>query len=124
MFTSKLPFEGKNASELAKMHQSKAPISPNELNEAIPENFNEIILKVLSKEPSARYRTADQLGRVLVNMNEASLGNSGNGYDTSENSTIGVGKSEEIDWAAVGLGLLAVLAVGGLLPFSMWIYLV
>ncbi len=124
MFTGKLPFEGKNASELAKMHQSEAPISPNELNEAIPDNFNEIILKVLSKEPSARYRTADQLGRVLVNMNEASLGNSRNEYDTSEGPSIGSGKREEIDWAAVGLGLLAVLAVGGLLPFSMWLYLV
>jgi serine/threonine-protein kinase len=28
--------------------------------------LEQIILKVLSKEPSARYRTADQLGRVLL----------------------------------------------------------
>jgi serine/threonine protein kinase len=34
----------------------------------IPEALEAIIHKVLSKEPSARYRTADQLGRVLVHF--------------------------------------------------------
>jgi hypothetical protein len=29
-----------------------------------------------------------------------------------------------IDWLSVGLGLLAVIAVGGLVPFWMWIYFV
>jgi hypothetical protein len=28
----------------------------------------------------------------------------------------------EIDWAAVGLGLLALIAVGGLIPFWIYIY--
>jgi len=27
-----------------------------------------------------------------------------------------------IDWWAVGLGLLALIAVGGLFPFWMWVY--
>ncbi|MBK8780971.1 MAG: hypothetical protein IPO22_04065 [Anaerolineales bacterium] len=30
---------------------------------------------------------------------------------------------EEIDWVSVGLGLMAVLAVGGLIPFWLMIYL-
>ncbi|MBL8107922.1 MAG: hypothetical protein JNJ72_20305, partial [Anaerolineales bacterium] len=30
---------------------------------------------------------------------------------------------EEIDWIAVGLGLMAVLAVGGLIPFWLMVYL-
>jgi hypothetical protein len=30
----------------------------------------------------------------------------------------------ETDWTAVGLGLMAALLVGGLLPFWMWVYLV
>jgi hypothetical protein len=29
-----------------------------------------------------------------------------------------------IDWLSVGLGLLALIAVGGLVPFWMWIYFV
>jgi hypothetical protein len=28
----------------------------------------------------------------------------------------------EVDWAAVGLGLLALIAVGGLIPFWIYIY--
>jgi len=30
---------------------------------------------------------------------------------------------EEIDWVSVGLGLMAVLAVGGLIPFWLMVYL-
>ncbi len=127
MFTGQLPFQGKNSVELAKMHQSETPIDPRSLNKSIPENFNEIILKVLSKEPSARYRTADQLGRVLVNLSDVSKLFSATKLDefgNSEKEKVDRKFEVDIDWMAVGMGLLAVLAVGGLLPFSMWVYLV
>jgi serine/threonine-protein kinase len=65
MFTGQLPFIGKTSEELARMHREATPIPPRELNPFIPQTLEDIILKVLSKEPSARYRTADQLGRVL-----------------------------------------------------------
>jgi len=68
MLTGKLPFEAGEATELARMHREETPISPRRLNSAIPETLDEITLKVLSKEPSARYRTADQLGRVLMSF--------------------------------------------------------
>ena len=28
----------------------------------------------------------------------------------------------DIDWVSIGLGLLTLLAVGGLIPFWMWVY--
>ena len=65
MFTGQLPFNGKTSQELAKLHREASPIPPGEINPFMPEMLEEVILKVLSKEPSARYRTADQLGRVL-----------------------------------------------------------
>ncbi|MBN1231629.1 MAG: serine/threonine protein kinase [Anaerolineales bacterium] len=65
LFTGQLPFSGKNANELARMHRRDEPIPPMHINPVIPSTLNDIILKVLSKEPSARYRMADQLGRVL-----------------------------------------------------------
>ncbi len=34
------------------------------------------------------------------------------------------GSLTDIDWAAVILGLLALLAVGGLIPFWLWVYYV
>lgn len=68
MLTGRLPFEASDSTELARMHRVEVPIPPRRLNPAIPEALEEITLKVLSKEPSARYRTADQLGRVLVSF--------------------------------------------------------
>ena len=50
------------------MHREVTPISPRRFNPAIPEALDQIIMKVLSKEPSSRYRSADQLGRILVNF--------------------------------------------------------
>ncbi|MCJ7694968.1 MAG: hypothetical protein MUO40_06015, partial [Anaerolineaceae bacterium] len=47
------------------MHREDPPTPPRRINSAIPGTLEEIVLKVLSKEPSARYRTADQLGRLL-----------------------------------------------------------
>jgi eukaryotic-like serine/threonine-protein kinase len=66
MLTGQLPFSADSATELARLHRSAQPPSPRQLNGEIPPALEQIILKVLSKEPSARYRTADQLGRVLL----------------------------------------------------------
>lgn len=68
MLTGKLPFEASDSSELARLHRAEVPVPPRRLNPAIPKALEEITLKVLSKEPAARYRTADQLGRVLLNF--------------------------------------------------------
>ena len=67
MLTGRLPFIADSPAELSRMHREVAPIPPRRFNPAIPEALEQIILKVLSKEPSARYRMADQLGRILVN---------------------------------------------------------
>ena len=122
MFTGRLPFEGTNSSELSRMHQSDTPTPPIQLDASIPQKLNDVILKVLSKEPSARYRTADQLGRVLINLGDSLSLTIEDSQEIIPSQT--EEDSEHIDWLAVGLGLLAVLAVGGLLPFSMWVYLV
>jgi serine/threonine-protein kinase len=97
------------------------------------------MLKVLSKEPSARYRTADQLGRVLLTFAapqdvaaaEAftpgpmeAPGKAGGLSKVKGLFSSGAAGELQTDWVAVSLGLLAALAVGGLLPFWMWVYLV
>jgi serine/threonine-protein kinase len=68
MLTGQLPFEASEATELARMHRNEIPLTPRHLKPSIPEPLEEIVLKVLSKEPAARYRTADQLGRVLLSF--------------------------------------------------------
>ncbi|UYN90323.1 MAG: serine/threonine protein kinase [Anaerolineales bacterium] len=130
MFTGQLPFTSKTPAELSQQHRTEQPVPPNQLNPNIPPALNEIMLKVLSKEPSARYRAADQLGRVLLTFAAPQVA----AERAQDAATMGPMATADLngepaeqgktDWVAVALGLLAALAVGGLLPFWMWVYLV
>lgn len=66
MLTGRLPFLGTDQQELALAHIREAPPNSSELNPNIPESLDRILQKVLSKEPASRYRTAEQLGRILI----------------------------------------------------------
>jgi serine/threonine-protein kinase len=92
-----------------------------------------ILSKVLSKEPSQRYRTADQLGRVLMNFGDVrtapalSLTPEIVDYpltDSISQAAPASAAAARIDWITIGLGMLAMVAVLGLIPFWMWIYFV
>jgi serine/threonine-protein kinase len=141
MLTGTLPFTASSNEELARMHLEEDPIPIREFLPDIPKELEQIVMKVLSKEPSARYRTADQLGRVLLNFGtpksvppslsltpEASpdyrpgpkLAKAVRAPALRVREDIDLG----IDWVAVLLGLLAMIALGGLIPFWMWIYFV
>ena len=66
VLTGALPFTAPSSEELALLHLQADPIPLSEYVPDIPSALEQIVMKVLSKEPSARYRTADQLGRVLL----------------------------------------------------------
>jgi len=152
MLTNQLPFNAGDATELARMHREETPISPSKHNPNIPEPLEEIILKVLSKEPSARYRTADQLGQVLRSFGQlnqdahassmlppllnGSLQPEGKEVEPNvrpeinielqspdENDLVSSDEAgESIDWITWVLGLLAFTAILGLIPFWLFIY--
>jgi eukaryotic-like serine/threonine-protein kinase len=86
MLTGRLPFTASTPQELARMHRESLPPSPRRFNPSIPVALEQIILKVLSKEPAARYRTADQFGQVLRNL-EKQLGGDQPGYQTPSQVT-------------------------------------
>ncbi|MEP0762111.1 MAG: serine/threonine protein kinase, partial [Chloroflexota bacterium] len=66
MLTGRLPFVGTDQQELAMAHIREAPPRAAEFNPNVPEHLDRILQKVLAKEPTSRYRTADQFGRILV----------------------------------------------------------
>lgn len=70
ILTGKPPFIAKSAEALAAMHRDMLPLPPSQLNAAITPELEQIMLKILAKEPAARYRTADQLGRVLMTFGQ------------------------------------------------------
>ncbi len=158
------PFTASNPSELARLHISARPVPIREYIPDIPTALEEIIMKVLSKEPAARYRTADQLGRVLLKFGTqrdepvpvtapvsavpavvlapkiverlpakdrplppqtepASVSYIEPEISPEDSPEPEVVRTfEEIDWVTVGLALVALIAVGGLIPFWMMIY--
>jgi eukaryotic-like serine/threonine-protein kinase len=144
MLVGQLPFEADSGSELARMHRESMPVPPKEIRPTIGDNLNRILLKVLSKEPSARYRTADQFGRVLITFTKEKETTPGPTVErepvphvepiplvqpdplpeqaqprpmsTSRNDSL------KIDWITAVFGLIALLFVGGLLPFWLYIY--
>ena len=129
MLTGRLPFEAAEPSILAELHQVAKPPSLRAYNPAVPLAVEQIIFKVLSKEPSARYRTADQLGRVLktfTSTRQAVEATPPPSLDQPAHPTHAVTAPlpptvpASLDWLAIGLGLLAFLAVGGLVP--LWLF--
>lgn len=148
ILTGQLPFDSTDPQELIRMHREVTPVSPRKINPEIPLELEQIMLKVLSKEPSARYRTTDQLGRILTSFYgtgtavpprsskdnnvpvnkppskpESSLHKPVEVIDAGTGSSKPVAeKSAEFDWTTVGLGLLAVVLAGGLIPFWMYVW--
>jgi eukaryotic-like serine/threonine-protein kinase len=145
LFTGRPPFVAKTPETLSRLHREMMPQPPSQLNPAITPELEQIIMKVLAKEPAARYRTADQLGRVLMTFGQSQKSAAVRlthpipptpQADTSPSRPLMPGveiPAEEpepvteaafvnIDWISVGLGLVALAAVGGLIPW--WFYVI
>jgi len=151
MLTGTLPFTGSTAEDLARSHVNSRPHPLREYLPDVSSTLEEIESKILSKEPSARYRTADQLGRVLLRfgtMRETTpppltlTPEVNNNFEehppvsqtqpkrvptpppthAPKPESPPIEFNLNIDWASIGLGLLALIAVGGLIPFWMWVY--
>jgi serine/threonine protein kinase len=78
LLTGQLPFTANNSKELARMHREALAPSPRKIKPELPISIERIILKVLSKEPASRYRTAGQFGQVLENFNQDNTSNKQN----------------------------------------------
>ncbi len=153
MLTGQLPFLASSAEELARMHRDTPPPSPRRFNREIPSTLEQILIKVLSKEPASRYRTADQLGRVLINFASSSApvqparpapaavspagsppawsnAPAANPHqpapvpapDYSASSSSPSRDPLDIDWVSILIALVALIAVGGLVPFYLWVF--
>jgi serine/threonine-protein kinase len=146
--TGQLPFTAESGTELARLHREAMPTAPRAINPSIPPNLEQILFKVLAKEPSTRYRTADQLGRVLETFRQGKVNRvepptgvvpvppdaphpppfAQTSHSAPLPQPIRPARQHpnpfQLDWVTIALGLLALIAVGGLIPFFLWVYFV
>ncbi|MBQ8472214.1 MAG: Stk1 family PASTA domain-containing Ser/Thr kinase [Bacilli bacterium] len=74
LLTSKLPFKGDNAVEIALKHMKNDIPSVRSINESIPQSVENIILKATAKNPKNRYETATMMHDDLLScLNEERL---------------------------------------------------
>ena len=145
VLTGALPFTAPSSEELARLHLEMNPIPVSEYIPDIPSTLEEIVMKVLAKEPAARYRTADQLGRVLLRFGtqrdavpspalsltpEATTYQEPDPQPSQPQPAFNLPEIKlpevylpEVDWGTTALGLFALLAVLGLIPFWIWIFI-
>lgn len=88
MLTGRKPFDGDTPVAIALKHMQSTPKRPSELNETIPEGLEQIVLRAMQKEPSARYQTAGE----MINDLEEFKKNPGIVFDYKYNSTDGTAK--------------------------------
>lgn len=151
MLAGRLPFVASSQQQLAMMHLREDPPRLTLFNPNIPDTLELIVHKVLAKEPAARYRTADQLGRILISYRQEGDGRTGPLSAATPPAGVPAARvapvaptlpaltrpaapqpeapqpepapaEEGLDWVALVLGFTAFLAVAGLIPLWVWVY--
>ncbi len=145
MLTGHPPFEAETGMGVALKHRREEPVPLRQLNPDVPLQVERIVRKVLAKEPAARYRTADQLGRILdsyrrlseqtpVVRRPAVVKPQLRRVEPEEYKAVAKPPPHRVepreyeeeekgrDWLAVFLGMVAVLAVLCLIPFVRLVY--
>ncbi len=65
MLTGTPPFSGQNPISVIMKHIREIPPSMGEINIAVPDEIQQIVLKLLAKEPVDRYQSAEEVLRAL-----------------------------------------------------------
>ncbi|MCI0612437.1 protein kinase [bacterium] len=68
MVTGRLPFVGDTAGEVLEAIFTKQPVSPVTLNESVPLQLQEVIIKALQKDRSLRFRSAAEMRSDLQQL--------------------------------------------------------
>lgn len=71
--TARLPFEGNSLNEIARKRLTHDPIPPNKINQDIPDAVNQIIMKMLQRNPNDRYQGCEELLKDLKKLQSGNV---------------------------------------------------
>jgi len=66
MVTGQLPFAGNSEFAIMQAHLQQAPRAPIEIAPVVPRTLNDVILTAMSKQPGARFASADAMRQALT----------------------------------------------------------
>jgi tRNA A-37 threonylcarbamoyl transferase component Bud32 len=132
MLTGRLPFSGSDT-EVARKHLYETPTPVDQINPRIPGRLARIIDTAMSKQPDERFRTADEMRQALAEFRQSGQGRTGYYTPTPRPTTSTAPRqvategssapaSGGVDWIALTLGFLVVLAILGLVPLWAAVY--
>jgi serine/threonine-protein kinase len=130
VFTGNLPFKDDDALVLLEKHKTEDFISPRIINPAIPEYLENIISKALEKDPNKRFANGrdffneldaisnkickvSRIKKEIINVSE---------HQKELSDKTPFEKETKVNWPTVLLSFLAVIMVGGLIPFWLFVY--
>jgi serine/threonine-protein kinase len=129
------PFQAEKSTALALMHMRAEPPPLMDRNPQVGSQLEWLIRKVLAKEPSARYRTAEQMAYVLQEYRKR--GDERTGWQPAatapdeDDTAMGEPRADEgpaesataaADPLVIVLGVIAFIAVVGLIPLWLLVY--
>lgn len=79
MFTSQLPFQGRNAQEMMIARLRGKPIPLRQFRADLPAKLEKVLLKAMDADPNGRYKTAQEFGEALKTANSNDDGDEGGG---------------------------------------------
>ncbi len=66
LLTGKAPFEGKTLVETVAKIRQDDPVPPKKFQDSIPDEFQDVVEKMLAKRPEIRYQTPAQVTRAWI----------------------------------------------------------
>jgi len=66
MVTGELPFQGESPISVALKHIQQQAVSPSQINNDIPKEVNDLIMKAMDKDPADRFQDADEMRHQIT----------------------------------------------------------
>jgi serine/threonine protein kinase len=101
MVTGRPPFEGDDALSVAVKHLQEEPVPPSRIDEAIPSDWDALIVKAMAKDPANRFQSADEIRAVLTTLG-----------DRADSRTPDAHRSQRIGAAIAAVLLVAFVSAG------------